>query len=244
MTKGIVHKVCATFTAAIVFSGVLLLLGNGGSISWLPPMVVFSLVGASLLAGLATPIVWKIHENRNGIYAEHIQSWIYAIVRTSIAFTLASFGWKKVFGLQFIVPAEISTLPMNQQSGEWLTWFYFGFSPAYGLIIAFLQIAGSMMLLFRRTTLIGAIVLFSLMVNLAMINIFYGLNLGALLQSLIVTIGLVYLISADYKRLVAFFFKERINLSSIALTKPQTKNAIRFSVIVLSLLFTLYLKFM
>jgi hypothetical protein len=44
-----------------------------------------------------------------------------------VAFNIASFGWKKLFGLQFIVPPAIASQPMSQQSGEWLTWYYFGY---------------------------------------------------------------------------------------------------------------------
>jgi hypothetical protein len=61
---------------------------------------------------------------------------------------------------------------MNQQSGEWLTWYYFGYSLVYGCIVAAIQIGGSLMLLFRKTLLLGVIILFAFMLNLTLINIF------------------------------------------------------------------------
>jgi hypothetical protein len=76
-----------------------------------------------------------------------------------------------------------------------------------GYILAVIQIGGSCLLLFRKTLLLGSVVLFSFMLNLTLINIFYQVNAGALLQSVILTIGILFLILLDYNRLVAFFLK-------------------------------------
>jgi hypothetical protein len=155
---------------------------------------------------------------------------------------MASFGWKKFYGLQFIVPGEISNMPMNQQSGEWLTWYYFGYSHAFGIIIAVTQIMGGYLLLFKRTLLIGSILLFSLLFNLTLINIFYHMNAGALLQSILLTIGVLYLVLLDLKKLIDFFFKSKSSLQSVDVNGVFLKNMLRLSAIVLSLLFTIYLK--
>jgi hypothetical protein len=99
-------------------------------------------------------------------------AFFYAIIRYTIAFNLASFGWKKIFGIQFVVPDSIASQPMNQQSGDWLTWSYFGYSAAFGLLLAFIQIVGSYFLLFRKTLLLAATVLFAFLLNLMLIDIF------------------------------------------------------------------------
>lgn len=190
---------------------------------------------------LIFPFLWQRQEKRQKINSEKIYAVIYAIIRYTIAFNLSSFGWKKLLGLQFVVPNEISDKPMNQQSGEWLTWFYFGYSFAFGVIIAIIQIGGAYLLLNRRTLLLGATILFAFMLNLTLINIFYQMNAGALFQSVILTIAILFLILLEYDRLVAFFLKAKSNLPSLTLTS-LTKNGIRLSAIVLSLLFTLYLK--
>jgi hypothetical protein len=132
---------------------------------------------------------------------------------------------------------------MNQQSGEWLTWYYFGHSLAFGLIIAIIQIGGSCLLLFRKTLLLGEIILFSFMLNLTLINIFYQMNAGALLQSVIMAMGILFLILLDYNRLVDFFLNAKSNLPSLALTN-LIKSSLRLSAIIFSLLFVLYLKYL
>lgn len=223
-------------------SALFLLLGNGGNIPWFPPVLVFSLIGISLSSVLFFPLIWHFLEKKQKINSTKIYGFLYSSIRYCIAFTIAAFGWKKFYGLQFIVPAEIANMPMNRQTGEWLTWFYFGYSHTFGIIVATIQIVGGYLLLFRKTLLIGAIILFSLLFNLTLINIFYQMNAGALLQSVLLTIGILFLISLDYHRLVMFFLKAKANLPSLNLKSGILKNILRVSAIVLSLLFTIYLK--
>jgi hypothetical protein len=235
-------KISTSLILALEFSALLLLLGNGGNVPWLPPVFVFSLIGISLVSALLFPFLWHFSERKQTHKTIKIYGFMYAAIRYCIAFTIIAFGWKKFYGLQFVVPAEISNRPMNQQSGEWLTWFYFGYSHAYGIIIASIQILGGCLLLFKRTVLIGAVILFSLLFNLTLINIFYQMNAGALLESLLLTIGVLYLILLDYKKLIIFFLKTNSELPSVNLRNAVVKNIIRFSAIILSLLYTIYLR--
>lgn len=242
ISNSIGKKISACLIFGLELSALLLLLGNGGNISWLPPVLVFSLVGLSLLSGLLFPFLWHYSERKQKNNSTKTYGFLYGGIRYCIAFNIIAFGWKKFYGLQFIVPTEISSMPMNQQTGEWLTWFYFGYSHAFGIIIAVIQIVGGYLLLFRKTLLIGAIILFSLLLNLTLINIFYQMNAGALMQSVLLTIGVLFLILLDYDRLIAFFLKTKSNLPSPNFRSSILKNILRLSAIVLSLLFTIYLK--
>lgn len=242
ISNSILKKNGASLILGLQIAALLLLLGNGGNVPWLPPVLVFSGVGIALLLSILFPFVWHFLEQRQKINTAKVYAILYSGIRYCIAFNIASFGWKKFYGLQFIVPAEISSMPMNQQSGEWLTWYYFGYSHAFGIIIALIQIIGGYMLLFRRTLLIGAIILFSLLLNLTLINVFYQMNAGALLQSVLLTIGVFYLVILDSKKWIDFFFKTKSSLQSIQVNGVFLKNILRLSAILLSLLFTIYLK--
>jgi hypothetical protein len=240
--NSLLFKIGTCFIAGITFAALLLLLGNSGTVSWFPPVVVFSLVGISLLIAVVFPFFWQFKERKQQINSPKIYAFLHGFIRYCIAFNLASFGWKKILGLQFVVPLEIASKPMNVQSGEWLTWYYFGHSQAFGLIIAAIQIIGSCLLLFQRTMLLAAIILFSFMLNLALINIFYGMNAGALLQSVVLTTGILFLLLLDYKRLIDFFLITTTAVPTIAKVNPSVKTMIRLSAILLALLFTIYLK--
>lgn len=237
------RKFMTCLVASLTTIAFLLVLGNSGTLYWFPPIAVFTLVGISFGLSLIYPFVWQLREKKSMGDSKKVYGWLYSIIRYTIAFNLAGFGWKKIFGLQFVVPADISGKPMNQQSGEWLTWYYFGYSFAFGIILAMIQILGAWFLLFRKTQLVAAIGLFAFMLNLTLINIFYHMNAGALLQSILLTLGISFLILLDYKRLVHFFFRTSNNLPGITVKSVATKNLVRASAILLSLLFTLYLKY-
>jgi len=238
----IIKKFISCLVAALTTIASLLVLGNSGNLTWFPPLVVFSLVGLIFLGAIIYPIIWQHQERKQKINSVKIYSFLNTLIRYTIAFNLASFGWKKIFGLQFIVPKSIADKPMNEQSGEWLTWFYFGYSRTFGLVLAFIQIVGSYLLLFRKTFLIAAIALFAFMLNLTLINIFYQMNAGALTQSILLTTGLVYIILADYQRLKTFFLNTSPNFPCLTINNSTLKNSVRLSAIILSLLFVLYLK--
>jgi hypothetical protein len=241
-SDSIFKKIGTSIMLGLVFAALLLMLGMGGNVPYLPPTLIFPLVGLTLLSAVVFPFIWHYLEIRQKINTEKVYGFLYSAIRYCIAFNIASFGWKKFYGLQFVVPTEIASLPMNQQSGEWLTWFYFGHSHAFGIIIAVIQIVGGYLLLFRRTLLIGSVILFALLSNLTLINVFYQMNAGALVQSVVLTIGVLFLILLDYKKLVVFFLKTKSNLPSLNFNNIFVKNIVRLSAIVLSLLFTIYLK--
>jgi hypothetical protein len=234
-------KFISCFMAGIMSIALLLVLGNSGTLSWFPPEILFSLVGLCFLSSVIFPFVWHQKEKNKAVNSEKIYAYVYCVIRYTIAFNLASFGWKKLFSLQFVVPLEIASKPMNEQSGEWLTWYYFGYSFGFGIILSVIQIGGAYLLLFRRTLLLGSCILLAFILNLALINIFYGMNAGALLQSILLTIGILYLLHLEYNKLKEFFLNSKSSFPPINISLLK-KHAIRISAIILSLLFTIYLK--
>ena len=237
----LLKKFITCLVAGLTTSALLLVLGHSGTIAWFPPVVVFSLVGFVLLSSLVFPIIWQYREQKHTDRTDWVYAVLFAIIKYTVAFNIASFGWKKIFGLQFIVSPEIASRPMNQQSGEMLTWFYFGYSHTLGLLIALTQLAGAYFLLYRRTFLLSTLVLFTLMLNIALVDIFYQMNAGALIQAVVLTIGLLFLLLSEYQKLVDIFIRSAPTVSSIQIESPSLRQAIRLSAILLSLLFTYYI---
>lgn len=236
------EKLVTCLVAGLTGAASLLLIGNGGGIPWFPPLVVFPLVAVVLVAASVFPFIWHYKERQQLMDSAKIYAFLYGLIRYLLAFNIASFGWKKIFGLQFIVPPAIAGKPMNEQSGEWLTWYYFGYSAVFGLLVAFIQLAGAYLLLFRKTLLFGTIVLFAFMLNLMLINICYQMNAGALVQSVIATTGLSFILWLYRAQLTALFFKATSHLPAFSASNHLLKNVLRSSAILLALLFTIYLK--
>jgi hypothetical protein len=96
------------------------------------------------------------------------------------------YGFAKLNGSQFVVLDSELSRPMGDVSGYWLTWYYFGYSPTYGALIALIQIAGGILLTFRRTALAAALALIPVFANILLIDIFFRISVGATMMALLI----------------------------------------------------------
>lgn len=109
------------------------------------------------------------------------------------------YGFAKLNGSQFTVLDSEVTKPMGEVSGFWLTWYYFGYSTLYGTIIALVEIGGGLLLVWRRTALIGALVLLPVVGNVILTDIFF--LVGALPASITVLMCLLIILRPHARRL-------------------------------------------
>jgi uncharacterized membrane protein YphA (DoxX/SURF4 family) len=76
----------------------------------------------------------------------------YITARYLIAYLIITYGFAKLNGAQFNTLDSELDRPIRDISGFTLTWYFFGYSKVYGTFIALVQVAGCIMLMFRRTT--------------------------------------------------------------------------------------------
>ena len=122
------------------------------------------------------------------------------IARWLAAVIMITYGFAKLNGSQFTVLDSEVTKPMGQVSGFWLTWYYYGFSPVYGTIVALVEIGGGLLLIWPRTALAGALVLLPVVGNVILIDIFFGIA-NALPASVLVLICLIIIVRPHAQRL-------------------------------------------
>ncbi len=116
-----------------------------------------------------------------------------------------------------------------------LTWYYYGYSRTYALIIASVQILSGILLLFRKTERIGVILFLSFMINILLINYFYEID-GAKSMSIRLTIMGFLLLFSDWEALKRYFFKTTIITSFVPKIIPSKFKKIyilKFVIIVL-----------
>src|SRR5690348_4566633 len=131
---------------------------------------------------------------------------VYVWLRYSAAFCFLVYGFAKLWGAQFTILDSELDKPMGQVSGFWLTWYYFGYSRAFGAMIALLQIGGAMLLTFRRTALLGACVLLPVVANIVLIDVFFQIDLGATLVALYLLIAVSGILLAHRRELFDLFW--------------------------------------
>ncbi|MYA07650.1 MAG: hypothetical protein F4060_07375 [Holophagales bacterium] len=128
------------------------------------------------------------------------------VVSWSCAGLFMLYGFAKVTGSQFTVLDSRLATPLEDVSGFWLTWYFFGYSDLYKGFVALVEIVGGGLLVFRRTALAGALVLLPATVNIVLVNIAFGVDLGATVVAIVLAFGLLYLIGPHARQLLAVVF--------------------------------------
>ena len=113
-------------------------------------------------------------------------------LRYFCAFMLYMYGTSKLLHFQFNLQSELAQRPISSLNGYQLTWYYFGVSRVYAWILGLTQVAGATLLLFRKTTLMGALAMLPVMANILLINIFILVNdYGPYVVSTLICISLL-----------------------------------------------------
>ncbi|MVM35387.1 hypothetical protein GO755_35530 [Spirosoma sp. HMF4905] len=155
-----------------------------------------------------------------------------AIIAFYVAYSVTGYGAAKILKTQFQPPNYVLETPIKELSGFWLTWTYYGYSQTMAYILGWTQILGCILLLFRRTRLIGVFVLLPVMVNIDLIDHFYEISPLAYYNALHYTFLLFFLLALEYDKLkIAFLsYQEKISLNG----KTVLINIVRVLVIGLS----------
>src|ERR1700733_10918225 len=207
---------------------------------WIPPPIFVAIpIVLVLLVVIIYSFYWHQREKKEQINLNSTLAFWQGIIGFFIALDLSMIGWQKLFHLQFITPLGLLDQPFSSFSGEALTWAYFGHSYAFTCVVGLLQIAGSYLLLFKRTSLFGCFILFPVILNIVCIDFFYGLELGELAHAIILLIGILYLLLQNHNILAEFFFKAKNNLVVVHFKNRIAANVIRLLVVLLPLLLIL-----
>jgi hypothetical protein len=174
-------------------------------------------IGLSIPIAVGLSLFWHLREKRGRSRSATIQAWTQGLIRYWLAFMISLYGFAKILKTQFATQFTRNDIPVGHLSGFQLTWNYFGHSYTFAVILALLQIGGSILLLFRRTTLLGAVILLPVMVNIVLINLFYQINPGAFLNSIFFTLALGFILYLHRQELIALFLHKASTLPPVRL---------------------------
>jgi hypothetical protein len=172
-------------------------------------------------------------EKQNDSYKS--EKWIYDFCRYFVAFVIISYGWAKIMGSQFTILDSELDKPMGEVSGFWLTWYYFGYSPFYGNFIALIQIVAGFLLLYRKTVLLGACILFGVVGNIILIDIFYAIDPGALIMAGFMEAALFIILNFHRRELIETFWTRQNSLFPI----DKKRSSLRIAKILICALIVL-----
>lgn len=198
----------------------------------------FSTLGLAILFSFGFSFYWHKKENNGTFNSLKCISWLSTLLRYWIAFLLLDFGFQKIFEVNFNYSYHINDSLTSALTGPELTWKYYGFSYGLAVILAFFQIIGSVLLLFKRTTLLGIVILLPVMLNIVLINVFYRIGPITLLTSILIILGLVNLFLQQKVNIISFFDQHKNRLPSVG--NNFFRSIARVLCILIPLLFVIY----
>jgi len=184
---------------------------NGSGDTTYDYIVIFFIAVVSLIAA----ITWSLIDKKTKTYNK-LFYWLCVIVRYYVAITMFSYGFVKVFKLQFPFFSPDRLLePYGNSSPMGLAWNFLGFSKGYNYVMGFAELSSGILLLFRRTTTLGAIVTLVVAGNIMAIN--YCFDVPVKLLSTALVVMALFLLAKDIHRVVNFFFLNKsTNAANIA----------------------------
>ncbi len=164
---------------------------------------VLCIFTASVVIGL----LWSLIDRRRVAYPR-LHDMLRTYVRYFLVVAMLGYGFAKVFKSQFPTPSgERLLVPYGESSPMGILWTFMGASTAYTVFAGLAEVTGGVLLLWRRTTLLGALVVAGVMLNVVMLNFCYDVPVK--LHSTFLLLLAIFLTLPDLRQLLDFFVFQR-----------------------------------
>ena len=186
-------------------------------------------------AAAAGALIWSVLDRRRKDYRT-VHGWLRLLVRYMLAFTLFAYGFAKVFPLQFQPPGFARLIePYGEFSPMGALWWFMGASIPYIIFSGTAEVTGGLLLLFRRTTTLGAMVATAVMANVVALNFCYDVPVK--LYSTNILLMALFLLAPDGRRLAKVLV---FNRSSEPADLPTPRFGRRWTRIVATVFWVLF----
>ncbi|MFG0275922.1 MAG: thiol-disulfide oxidoreductase DCC family protein [Phycisphaerales bacterium] len=160
--------------------------------------VLFDFVIAAVIA-----VAWWVWRRSKPI-SPRVADGARVLLRYYLAYMMFAYGFAKVFPLQFpgLGPDRLLQ-PFGDASPMGLLWTFMGASAGYQIFAGAAEVLGGLLLLFRRTTLLGSLVVAAVMTNVFAMNMFFDVPVK--LYSFHYLVFAIVLAIPDLPRLTGLF---------------------------------------
>jgi len=173
------------------------------------------------VVAVVASIIWSA-VNRKPRSLNRLFYWLCVIIRFYVAATMITYGLVKVIKLQFPFPSLDRLLnTYGNSSPMGLAWTFMGYSKAYNYFTGCAELLGGILLLFRRTTTLGALIALMVSANIMAIN--YCFDVPVKILSTALVLMTLFLLGRDFKRLWNFFILNQV-APPANLSKPVFKK--------------------
>jgi hypothetical protein len=175
---------------------------GGGDSVW--RYVQIALFFALALAG---GLLWAVLDRKRTHY-ERAYSLCRIYLRYTLAAAMVSYGVMKVIQSQFAPPTlDRLVTPFGSSSPMGILWAFMGVSKAYNFFTGAIELTSGILLTFRRTTLLGALIAVGAMSNVVALN--YAYDVSVKIYSTQLLLQAIVLVVPDVRRLADLFLFNR-----------------------------------
>ena len=182
-------------------------------------------------------LVWTVLDRKRPSYTQ-VNYWLCLFTRYNIASVAFTYGIMKLFALQMPFPSESmmatslgDLLPMR------LSWMFIGYSSPYQIFSGAMEVLVGVLLLYRRTATLGAIVGTAVFTNVMLLNLAYDIPVK--IFSIHIVLMSLFLLVNEYNRIICFFVLNKPANNCTIYNFNYSKRWMRLTRIILKTLFIL-----
>ena len=226
------HKIIACILTAIVTAYPL---GRLNPKFFPHPVSARSLASVLFLAIMTIPFFWKEIEKKTKQNSQSVLALVNGILAFALAFHFTKWGLLKILHLHMTTSLGLMEMPMTMVSGEKQLSHFFGQSYPMVVMLGIAEISGAIFILFRKTRLLGAIILLVMSANIIIIDILYKVH-DPLGEAITLFIGVLYLVYQDKEKVIEFFFQASSSLPNFSIRSQILKNGLKLLAIITPIL--------
>src|SRR5579863_10719535 len=160
-----------------------------------------------LVVATAATGIWSVLDRKRENYVT-LYKWFRLFLRFALASEMITYGLGKVIPLQMPYPYLVKLIePLGNYSPMGILWSFIGASPAYETFTGCAEMLAGLLLIFPRTTTLGALVCLADTVQIFMLNMTYDVPVKLL--SLHLILMSFFLLAPEFSRLADFFLWNR-----------------------------------
>lgn len=119
-----------------------------------------------------------------------------------VVLAMFAYGFGKL--VQFNGASDID-MKVSEMTGMQLMWAFYGYSKPFVLTLGVLEIIGGLLMLFKNTRLIGCLFLSTILINIILQDIFYGVNVGALRAAILYQIFIITILYFNRSKVITIW---------------------------------------
>ena len=123
---------------------------------------------------------------------ENAMSWI-------VVMAMLIYGGGKL--IQFDGAVEVDKT-ISEMTGMELMWAFYGYSKSFAITLGFFELIGGLLILIKRTRIIGCLFTSTILVNVILQDIYFGVHLGALKAAILYQLLILIILLLNKEKLI------------------------------------------